>query len=313
MRRTAYYWHELSLQHDTGAHVETIGRAEALRPDAVRKLIPDLDARTVVSHDAPAWACRVHDRDYHDWVRTSCKDGLKLLDHGDTVVCERSYDAALASIDAVLTAADAVMLGEADSAFSAMRPPGHHAMPSRAMGFCIFNNIAVLTRYLEEKYRIGRIAIVDWDVHHGNGTQHVFWREPDVFFASMHQFPLWPGTGRAVENGDGPGLGTTLNVPIDPETSEEENLALFKEKVVPAVEDFGPDFLLISAGFDSHRDDPIASLNMTEAGFAEMTRLMVGVADESCKGRIVSCLEGGYNLGALQRSVATHVQALMGR
>lgn len=311
MARTAYYWDPISLEHDTGLHVESSARAERLRPEFMRDLVPGLDARPVVPHDAAAWICRVHDPEYHEWVKGACRNGRTLLDHGDTVVRERSYEAALASVDAVLTAADAVMAGEADNAFSAMRPPGHHALPARAMGFCIFNNIAVLARYLEEKYKIDRLAIVDWDVHHGNGTQHIFWRDPNVFYASLHQHPLWPGSGLASEQGDGPGLGVTLNVPIAPGTSEADYLAQFQAKVLPALNNFGPDFLLISAGFDSHEADPLASLNMTESGYAEMTRWMKKIAAESCQGRLISCLEGGYHLDALQRSVAAHVLALM--
>ena len=179
------------------------------------------------------------------------------------------------------------------------------------MGFCLFNNIAVLARYLEEKYHVGRIAIVDFDVHHGNGTQHVFWRNPDVFYASLHEFPLFPMSGLAREMGDGPGLGTTLNVPINAGTSEEEYLAEFEGKVLRAVDDFGPEFLLVSAGFDGHIADPLADLRMTEEGFARITRGLKQVAASNCKGRLISVLEGGYNLEALERSVAAHVLALM--
>lgn len=310
MSRTAYYWDPISLEHDTGEHVETAARAAKMKPEIMRTLVPDLDAREVVPHNAPEWIREVHDEAYHDWVKESCATGRRLLDHGDTVVSEKSYEAALKSVDALLTAADAVMNGEVDNAFSAMRPPGHHALPSRAMGFCMFSNVAILTRYLESKYRVGRIAIVDWDVHHGNGTQHIFWREPDIFFASLHQHPLWPGSGLASEEGDGMGLGATLNVPLAPGTSEREYLAVFKERVLSRVEDFEPDVLLISAGFDSHRDDPIADQSLTEAGYATLTRWMKDVADKCCNGRLISALEGGYNLNALLSSVATHVKTL---
>ncbi len=310
MSRTAYYWDPISLEHDTGQHVESIGRAAQMRPEAMRALVPDLVACEVLPHNAAEWIIEIHDQAYHDWVKESCASGRRLLDHGDTVVCEKSYEAALRSVDALLTAADAVMTGEADNAFSAMRPPGHHALPSRAMGFCLFSNVAILARYLEAKYRVGRIAIVDWDVHHGNGTQHMFWREPDIFFASLHQHPFWPGSGLASEEGDGMGLGATLNVPMSAGTSERAYLDAFKEKVVAAVDDFEPDVLLVSAGFDTHRDDPIADLNMTEAGYATLTRWLKDVADKCCNGRIISALEGGYNLNALQSSVATHVKTL---
>jgi len=309
--RTGYYWDEISLRHDTGAHVESILRAERLRPERIARLAPGLDVRPVVSCDAVEWICRVHDRDYHDWVRERCDQGGGILDLGDTPASARSYDAALASVNALLTAADAVMAGEIDNAFSAMRPPGHHALPSRAMGFCLFNNIAVAARYLEGKHRVGRIAIVDFDVHHGNGTQHIFWRDPDVFFASIHQFPLFPGSGQAREMGDGPGMGSTLNVPVAPGTTEEEYLDLFRKQVIRGVDEFGPEFLLVSAGFDGHIADPLADLRLTEEGFAQITRDLKSLAEAHCRGRLISCLEGGYNLDALERSVAAHVQALM--
>ncbi|MFH1419970.1 MAG: histone deacetylase [Planctomycetota bacterium] len=310
MSPTAYYWDPISLEHDTGLHVECIARAECLRPEAMREMVPDLDARDVVEHDAPEWIRRLHNAWYHGWVEASFREGRTLLDHGDTVISSGSYRAALGSVDALLTAADAVMGGEARTAFSAMRPPGHHALPDRAMGFCLFGNIAILAVYLQTHHRLERVAIVDWDVHHGNGTQHFFWRDPNVLFASMHQHPLWPGTGRSGERGEGPGENTTLNIPVAPNTPEHDYLMLFESQVVTAVDGFRPDIILISAGFDSHHADPIADLCMTEAGYAQMTRQLTEVASRHCEGRIISTLEGGYNLDALQRSVAAHIVAL---
>lgn len=310
MSRTAYYWDAISLEHDTGRHVECIARAERLRPEAMTGLVPGLDARAGVDHDAPKWIVRVHEPAYHDWVKASCAQGRRLLDGGDTVVSERGYEAALGSVNAALTAADAVMTGQADNAFCAMRPPGHHALPHAAMGFCLFGTVAILARYLQEHHKVGRIAIVDFDVHHGNGTQHVFYKDGDVFFVSLHQHPLWPGSGMAEERGEGPGKGTTLNIPIAPFTSEADYLSTFEARVLPAVGAFKPEFLVISAGFDAHRDDPLASLQLTEVGFAQLTRWLKQLAAEHCQGRVVSCLEGGYNLDALQRSVAAHVAAL---
>ncbi|MBN1425590.1 histone deacetylase [Candidatus Fermentibacteria bacterium] len=312
MSRTAYYWDPISLEHDTGAHAEHMLRADRLRPEKIAHAIDGVAFRPVEPHDTAEWICRIHDRQYHDWVKEVCRSGGGLLDGGDTPASARSYDAALASVDAVLTAADAIMAGELDTAFSAMRPPGHHALPPRAMGFCIFSNVGILVRYLEEKYRIGRLAVVDFDVHHGNGTQHVFWRDPDVLYVSLHQFPLFPGTGAARDEGDGPGLGTTLNIPFSPGTTEGEYLAKFEAKVLPAVDAFGPEFLIISAGFDGHVADPLADLRLTEDGYAWMTRELKSLATEWCQGRIISVLEGGYNLDALVRCVAAHVQALRG-
>lgn len=311
MPRTAYYWDAISLDHDTGRHVECIARAERLRPEAMDSLVPGLDARPVVDHDAPKWILRVHEPAYHDWVMQSCRSGRRLLDGGDTVVSERSYDAALGSVNAALSAADAVIGGHADNAFCAMRPPGHHALPHAAMGFCLFANISIAARYLQEQHKIERLAIVDFDVHHGNGTQDIFYNDGDVYFVSLHQHPLWPGTGMSDERGDGPGKGATLNIPIAPFTSEADYLATFESQVIPAVRGFKPEFLLVSAGFDAHRDDPLAQLQMTETGFAQLTRWLKQIAVEHCQGRIISCLEGGYNLDALQRSVAACVHVMM--
>lgn len=311
MKRTAYYWDSISLEHDTGSHAETIARAERLRPETMIGLIPGLDARPVERHETVDWICRIHDREYHDWVRSICAGGGGLLDAGDTPVSERSYDAAIASVDALLTAADAIVAGDVNNAFSAMRPPGHHALPSRAMGFCIFANVSVLARYLQERHGIRRIAIVDFDVHHGNGTQDIFWRDPDVFYASLHEFPQFPGSGTPRETGEGPGAGATLNVPILPGTSEADYLAELESKVLPAVRGFAPDFLIVSAGFDAHVADPIGGLRLSDDGYTIMTRALRALAAEHCGGRIISSLEGGYNLDALARSVAAHVRALM--
>lgn len=311
MSQCAYYWDSLSLQHDTGPHVECIARAEFLAPENVRGLAPGLNTLPVCRHDCVQWIHQVHRPEYHEFVIEACRAGRRLLDEGDTFVCTRSYDAALAAVDAGLSAADAVMDGSVRTAFCAIRPPGHHALPGRAMGFCIFGNVAILARYLQKQHGIGKIAIVDWDVHHGNGTQDIFYSDASVLFISLHQFPLWPGTGRADETGEGPGKGFTLNVPIAPGTSEAEYLRQFESVVLPRLSAFGPEFLLISAGFDAHRDDPLGGLLLSEAGFTRMTRRLKEIAEDACGGRIISCLEGGYNLPALQRSVAAHVTALM--
>jgi len=311
MPRTAYFWDAVSLQHDTGPHVECIARAEFLAPDNIRSLAAGMTELPVQRHEAVEWILQVHRPEYHEFVREACRAGRRLLDEGDTLVCPRSYDVAIAAVDAVLTAADAVMEGDAGNAFCAVRPPGHHALTGRAMGFCIFANVSILARYLQKQHGIGRIAIVDWDVHHGNGTQDIFYSDPSVLFISLHQFPLWPGTGRADETGEGAGKGFTLNVPVPPGTREADYLRQFESVVMPRVSEFRPEFVLISAGFDAHRDDPLGGLLLTEDGFAQMTRWLKGIAADSCGGRMISCLEGGYNLPALQRSVAAHVSALM--
>ncbi len=311
MSRTAYLWDAINLSHDTGRHVECIARAQRLDPSRMARRMPGLDARPIAVHDAVEWIARVHDRGYHDWVKSACHQGRRLLDAGDTVVCERSYDAALAAVNAALTAADLVMSGEVDNAFCAMRPPGHHALPRAAMGFCIFANISILARYLQLHHRLGRIAIVDFDVHHGNGTQDIFYRDPSVLFVSLHQHPLWPGSGMADETGLAHGKGLTLNVPIAPGTSEADYLARFEAEVIPKVRDFRAEMILASAGFDAHEDDPLGDLRLTAKGYGWLTDRLKELADESAGGRIISLLEGGYNLDALEASVAAHVGSLM--
>ncbi|HHM24106.1 MAG TPA: histone deacetylase, partial [Bacteroidetes bacterium] len=181
----------------------------------------------------------------------------------------------------------------------------------RGMGFCIFNNVAVLARYLQKRHGIERVAIVDWDVHHGNGTQEAFYEDPTVFYFSIHQFPHYPGSGSESERGAGPGEGFTLNVPLAAGAGDREYLDAFKEKLVPALEEFRPQFVLISAGFDAHRDDPLSGMQVTEKGFRQMTELVAGIANRHASGRIISMLEGGYNLEALPRSVEAHIRALL--
>ncbi len=226
------------------------------------------------------------------------------------MISEGSYEAALMTVDAALTASDDVMSGEFQSAFCAMRPPGHHALPFKSMGFCLFANASILARYLQRKHGLRRIAIVDWDVHHGNGTQHVFWEDPDVFFVSLQQYPLWPNSGREWERGEGAGEGATLNLTFPAGTEDSVYLSRFEKEVIPAIQNHKPEFLIISAGFDAHFRDLLGGLRLTEEGFAQMTHLLKGVAEEICDGRIVSLLEGGYHISALEASVAAHLSAL---
>ena len=310
---TAYYWDAASLGHDTGDFVEGIPRLERLRPDRLGRLVPGLDHRPLRPHGSEGWVRRVHERAHVERVRRACERGPGLVDNPDTPVGgPGSFAAALAAVDAALTAADAVMAGEAENAFCAVRPPGHHALPDYSMGFCLFGTISILARYLQERHGLRRLAIVDWDVHHGNGTQAVFWRDPDVFFASLHQYPLYPGTGAARERGEGPGEGTTLNIPLPAGTPVEAYLARFEGEVLPAVERHAPEAILLSAGFDAHRADPLGGLLLTEGAFARMTRELKEAAGRCCGGRIVSLLEGGYDLGALEASVAAHLLVLAG-
>ncbi|MEO6436280.1 MAG: histone deacetylase [Tepidisphaeraceae bacterium] len=262
------------------------------------------------------WLLSVHTPAHIERVRHLCalagEGGHVVLDQGDTPVCRDSFDAALFSAGAMLACCDAVVEGKVKRAFSAARPPGHHAEPDRAMGFCLFSNVAIAMKYLQQRHGVGRIAIVDFDVHHGNGTQACLESDPSKLFISLHQHPrtCYPGTGYEWETGTGPGKGFTLNLPFVPGAADEEYLAAFREKVIPRIDAFRPEFLLISAGFDAHRDDPLAQIELSEGCFGEMTKLLVNAADRHCGGKVVSALEGGYNLRALGRSVVRHLVAL---
>jgi acetoin utilization deacetylase AcuC-like enzyme len=229
----------------------------------------------------------------------------------DTAICPASFEAALYAAGAGAALSSAVLEGKARNGLALVRPPGHHAERSVAMGFCLFNNVAITAKHLLARPDIERVLIVDWDVHHGNGTQNSFERDPSVFYFSIHQWPHYPGTGAAAERGRGPGEGTTLNVPAPAGWGDDEYLRAFREVLAPAALDFDPQFVLVSAGFDAHRADPLAEMRVTEEGYRGMTRLVMEIADECCDGRVVSLLEGGYDPQALPRSVAAHLETLM--
>jgi len=250
---------------------------------------------------------RVHAPAHVDGLRRACAGGGGMLDEGDTFAVEESWQAALVAAGAVLTAVDAVCAGGVPAAFCGVRPPGHHAERDRPMGFCLFNSAAVGARYAQERHGQGRVAILDWDVHHGNGTQHIFEDDPDVLYCSLHQYPFYPGTGAREERGTGKGLGATVNIPLPAGTGEAAYLRAFDDEVLPALERFRPDLLIVSAGFDAHRDDPLGGMKLTEASFGAFTRRIRDVAP------VVSVLEGGYHLDALARSVEAHLLALARR
>ncbi|CAI8022927.1 Probable deacetylase AF_0130, partial [Geodia barretti] len=253
--------------------------------------------------------CYAHVQEHIDRIKWHCEDSIPL-DY-DTPTSPASYDIARLSTGGVLRIADAVMASSVSNAFALVRPPGHHATPNRSMGFCLFNNVAIAARYLQREHGVGRVAIIDWDVHHGNGTQDIFYDDPSVFFFSAHQVPLYPGTGMANETGTGDAVGTTLNIPMRPGSEPSDYIEAFQNTLKPALLDFSPDFLIISAGFDAHCLDPLAAINMTADGFASLTDILCEIAAETCEGRLISALEGGYDLKGLSESVVAHVGRLM--
>jgi acetoin utilization deacetylase AcuC-like enzyme len=251
-----------------------------------------------------------HTRGYIEIAKQDITSGANQLRTGDTYVGEASLEVALQAAGGVLNAVDAVVSGKARNAFCIVRPPGHHATPNRGMGFCVFNNIAIAARYAQRKHRAGRVLILDWDVHHGNGTQDAFYSDGSVFFFSTHQHPWYPGTGMAHETGEGEGEGTTMNCPLPAGSGRQEVLRCFDEQLAPAVKRFAPDLILISAGFDSRAGDPLGRFTLSDRDFAELTGRVLAMADKHAGGRVVSVLEGGYSLSGLGSAVAAHVEAL---
>ncbi len=304
---TLLYSHEACFQHDTGRHhPECAARLEAVLEALADDRFAALDRRAAPRAEL-AQIARVHPMSYVERVLAAVPaQGIVHLD-GDTAVSPGSGEAALRAAGAVCAAVDAVVGGEARNAFCAVRPPGHHAEPATAMGFCLFNNVAVGAEQARAVHSLKRVAVVDFDVHHGNGTQAMFEADPDLFYASTHQSPLYPGTGEVYERG----VGNIVNAPLPAMAGSAEFRAVMRGSVLPALERFAPDLLIISAGFDAHRDDPLASLELTEEDYAWATTELMRIAEASCGGRVVSALEGGYDLRALGASAAAHVSALM--
>jgi acetoin utilization deacetylase AcuC-like enzyme len=300
--------HPACLEHDTGyGHPE---RADRLR--AIESALEAERFHYLVREQAPladlAVIERLHPKAYVEMVRAS----IPARDHKwldpDTVVSPGSWQAALRATGAAIQAVDEVMAGNADNSFCAVRPPGHHAEPSRAMGFCLFNTVAVAALHARAAHGAKRVAVVDFDVHHGNGTQAAFWFDKDLFYGSTHQMPLFPGTGAIDETG----VGNIFNAPLAPGDDGDDFRAAFEQRILPALDAFAPDMLLVSAGFDAHVRDPLAQLRLVEADFAWVTDKLLEAAAKHCGGRLVSTLEGGYDLDALASSTAIHVETLMG-
>jgi acetoin utilization deacetylase AcuC-like enzyme len=253
-----------------------------------------------------------HEPHYVESVLELIASGETELAGGDVSVCEESGEVALHAAGGVIDAVDAVLTGRVHNAFCAVRPPGHHARPAAAMGFCLFNNVAIAARHAQKKYGVERVAIVDWDVHHGNGTQEIFYSDGSVLFFSTHQWPWYPGTGHFSETGEGKGAGLTINCPLPAGSGRGEILGAFRDRLFPAFEDYRPELLLISAGFDSRVGDPLGLFRLTDEDFADLTRILLDFAAGPCGGRVISVLEGGYNLSGLGAAVASHVSQLAG-
>ncbi len=307
---TSLYYHDIFLKHNTGAsHPESPRRLESVLEHLKVSGLWDRFYVKVPRKATEEDVALIHRREHIRYVKEIAQRGGGQLDP-DTVVSADSYEAALYAAGAVIEAVDAVMASKIKNAFCMVRPPGHHATPDRGMGFCLFNNIAIATKHLLVRHHLNRVLIVDWDCHHGNGTQEVFYEEPKVFFISLHRWPFYPGTGSWEEKGRGPGTGFTLNVPLAWNTSREEYLKVFEKIIRTEAKAFSPEFVLISAGFDAYVADPIAGLGLEPADFGRLTELVVELANKTASGRIVSCLEGGYSLDSLPICVKHHLEAL---
>ncbi|MCR9142617.1 MAG: histone deacetylase [bacterium] len=313
--RTGFFTDDIFLEHNTGRghpenHLRLVSIRERLQTTGYFPRLRHLERRPASVEEIGL----CHDTDYVRSVDRICSEqGGGYLD-GDTIVSAKSYEAAVLSAGAGLAAADQILAGELERALLLLRPPGHHSLHDRAMGFCLFNNVAITARYLQkhggEAYE--KIAIVDWDVHHGNGTEAMFYDDPNVLFISTHQYPFYPGTGAEKDRGVGAGLGATLNLPMARGSGNSEYRRAFEDHILPALKEFQPGALLISAGFDAHKNDPLAGIDLESSSFEWMSHSLLEFAREHCAGRLISFLEGGYDLDALAESVEAHAAVLAG-
>jgi len=312
MANLAFITHPIYLKHDTGPwHPERAERLGAVT-DALEKshLKKKIETFTPVKA-TPELVATVHTNEYIDFVTNAIRDGRHVLDFGDTVVGDFSLEAAYFACGAVLKGIDLLAEGYFNRVFCAVRPPGHHAEPDQALGFCIFNNVAVAARYAIQTGLAERVLIVDWDVHHGNGTQHAFERDDTVFYYSLHRYPFYPGTGARIERGIEKGEGFTLNQPLSAGSDDSVYLSVFESDLEQIEQIFRPDLVIISNGYDAHRDDPLGGMRVTDAGFWKMSEIISRYAWRHCEGKILSVLEGGYNLDVLGRCVMSHLDCLI--
>lgn len=295
--------------HQTGFHPESPKRVQGLAQRLAKALEANSITRGRVLPVPESMLVDTHSQEQIKLVKRLSAQGGGSID-SDTVVSAQSWQVALSAAGAAIAAVEAVVQGRDQNALCLIRPPGHHATERQSMGFCLFNNVALAVKYAQKIHHLDRVLIIDWDVHHGNGTQDIFYGDDSVFFYSIHRFPFYPGTGHQSETGQGAGLGYTLNIPVDFGTSRQEYLASFRAGLEQAVAKIKPDLVLLSAGFDAHKDDPVGSLGLETEDFQTMTRDVLDLAQVYCGGRLVSCLEGGYDIYALADSVELHLEEL---
>ena len=308
---TVIIYDDIYLKHDTGPdHPENSARIintiEHLRSANCWQKLDIKKPRAATEAEVSA----IHSTSQIEQIAEIARSGGGYLDP-DTYVSSDSYEAALNAAGAPLTAIDLIMDKKVDNAFCLVRPPGHHATPEKGMGFCLFNNVAIAAKYLQSRYSLDRIVIIDWDVHHGNGTQDSFYDDPSVMYFSMHRYPFYPGTGAEEETGKDSGSGFTINIPLSYNTEPQEYLKFFEDILEKRIKPFNPQFILISSGFDAYRLDPISGLSLEASDYNKLTKLTQNIAKDCCDGRIVSCLEGGYHLLDLPKCIEEHLNGLM--
>jgi len=314
MKRTGFLYDERYLLHDTGPnHPESPERLKAIYQGIKQAgLLPNLTLIQAMRADLE-WIETVHSKNYIKRFEAACRSGNSTFDSPDNQMCAETFETALLAVGGVLDTVRQVMTGQIDNVFCAVRPPGHHAEREFAMGFCYFNNVAIAARYLQAEWAIQRVGIVDFDVHHGNGTQHIFEEDPTVFYYSIHQHPTFafPGTGRVFETGEDEGVGTTRNYPVLPGHGDKEYQGLVERDLMPVMEAFCPEVILVSAGFDAHVDDDMSNIQLSTEGFSRIMQRIVALADFCSNGRLISVLEGGYCIKRLPELAVNHVKILL--
>ncbi len=314
MKKTGFLYDDRYLQHDTGPyHPEAPDRLSAIFSGLERAGLLSKLIRLEACMAEMKWIEAVHDKQYIERFKSVCQSGTNSFECEDNQLCYQTYDIARLAVGGVLNASRQVMDGVLDNVFCAVRPPGHHAEADRSMGFCYFNNVAIAARYIQSEWGIQRIGIMDFDVHHGNGTQSIFESDPTVFYYSIHEHPsfAFPGTGRAFEKGSGNGVGFTRNYPVLPGQGDDEYISIMDTDFTPLMDQYAPEVMLVSAGFDAHVDDDMSGISLTTDGFTYVMERIVDIANKHSGGRIISVLEGGYSLKRLPELVNNHIEILL--